>query len=41
MDQLRIPPPDETGQIVSMRFQEFLQNYRVITEENEEITQQR
>lgn len=40
MDQLRIPPPDETGNIVQMRFQEFLQSFR-IPYETEEMTQQR
>lgn len=40
MEDLRIPPPDEIGDIVRLRFEEFLKNYS-IPHEGDEITQQK
>lgn len=40
MEDMRIPPPDEIGDIVRLRFEEFLKNYS-IPHEGDEITQQK
>lgn len=39
-DNIRVPPPDEAGNIVSARFQEFLLNF-VVPSDSNELTEQR